>query len=72
MAIVFGWVNSHAWAGIDIKPYPKLAAWVEAIRARPGAYAGLGIPERKKPLSKEEEEKAAKEAQEWIFKDQKK
>lgn len=69
---VFGWVNSHAWAGIEIEPYPKLAAWLERINARKGVYAGLGIPERSKKLTKEEEEQAAKEASQWIMKDQQK
>ena len=65
---VFGWVNSHAWAGIDITPTPKLAAWVERIKARPGVHNGLGVPERRKPPTKEEEEKIAEEAKKWIFK----
>ena len=69
---VFGWVNAHSWAGIDIEPFPKLKAWLERIRARPGAYAGLGVPTRTKPLTKEEEEKVAKEASEWILSGNKK
>lgn len=69
---VFGWVRSHAWAGIDITPFPKLAAWLDRIESRPGAYAGLGVPTRGKKLTKEEEEEKAKEAQAWIMADQKK
>jgi len=65
---VFGWVNAHSWAGIDITPTPKLAAWVERIKARQGVYNGLGVPERRKPLNKEDEEKQAEEARKWIFK----
>lgn len=68
LTTVFGWVNSHAWAGIDITPTPKLAAWVERIKARKGVYNGLGVPERRKPPTKEEEEKQAEEARKWIFK----
>jgi hypothetical protein len=71
---VFGWVNSHAWAGIDIAPYPKLGEWVERIRARPAVKAGLEVPvsQRKKDMTKEEQEEEAKKAAAWIFKDQKK
>ncbi|RSH91650.1 hypothetical protein EHS25_009019 [Saitozyma podzolica] len=69
---VFGWVRSYAWAGIDITPFPKLAAWIDRIESRPGAYAGLGVPTRGKKLTKEEEEEKAKEAQAWIMADQKK
>jgi hypothetical protein len=70
--LVFGWVRSYAWAGIDITPFPKLAAWIDRIESRPGAYAGLGVPTRGKKLTKEEEEEKAKEAQAWIMADQKK
>ena len=63
---VFAWVNWHAWAGVAIEPYPKLHAWLERIRARPGAYAGFGIPTRGKPMTKEEEEEVNKAVSEWI------
>ena len=66
--VAFGWVRSHGWAGIDISPFPKLAAWVERIQERPGAYAGVGIPTRVQKLTEEEEEAKAKEASEWIMK----
>ncbi len=51
-----------------MKPYPKLMAWIDRIEARPGAYNGLGVPERKaKPASKEEAEKEAKQNSAWIL-----
>jgi glutathione S-transferase len=60
-------VRSHDWAGVDISPYPKLSAWLDRIHARPGADAGLGVPERGRKLTKEEEQKKAEEARAWIF-----
>ena len=64
----FGWVRKHEWAGVDITPFPKVAAWLKRIESRPGANAGLGVPERKASiLSKEEEEKLAKENSAWII-----
>ena len=54
-----------------MSPYPKLQAWIERIEARPAAYAGLGIPSRKKvALSKEEQEKEAKEGSSWVMRGQ--
>lgn len=71
---VFGWVNSHKWAGLeDISEFPLLIQWIDRIRERQGTKAGLDIPEPKKEhKSKEDEDKAAKEAAKWIFADQKK
>lgn len=48
--------------------YPLVNKWLERIEARPGTYAGLGIPSRAptKKLSKEEEEAKAEEAKKWI------
>ncbi|ORY28143.1 glutathione S-transferase [Naematelia encephala] len=69
---VFAWVRSAAWAGVDITQFPKLEAWVNRIEARPGAYAGLGIPTRGKKLTKEEEEAHAKQNSAWILAGQKK
>jgi len=65
----FGWVRRHEWAGVDdMTPYPKLVAWLARIEARPGAYAGVGIPERSRAnLTKEEQEKEAKETQKWVM-----
>ena len=48
-------------------PFPRLSAWLDRIESREGAYAGLAVPIRKKKdLSKEEEEKEAKENSSWI------
>ncbi|WVW85950.1 hypothetical protein I302_107988 [Kwoniella bestiolae CBS 10118] len=59
---VFPWVRGHAWAGLDIEPYPHVAKWLETIEARPAVYKGLGVPTRGKKLSKEEEDKKAEES----------
>ncbi|ODN82488.1 glutathione S-transferase [Cryptococcus wingfieldii CBS 7118] len=69
LAAVFPWVRVHAWAGVDIEPFPAVAKWLEAIEARPGVYAGLGVPTRSAvKRTKEEEEKLAEEAKKWIHK----
>ncbi|TYJ52293.1 hypothetical protein B9479_007108 [Cryptococcus floricola] len=66
---VFPWVRVHAWAGVDIEPFPAVARWLEAIEARPGVYAGLGVPTRGAvKRTKEEEEQLAEEAKKWIHK----
>ena len=55
----------------EMKPFPKLLAWIDRIESRPGAYNGLGVPERKKKrLSAEEQEKEAKEASKWVMEGQ--
>ncbi|WVQ72966.1 hypothetical protein IAR50_002528 [Cryptococcus sp. DSM 104548] len=66
---VFPWVRLHEWAGVDITPFPALGKWLEAIEARPGVYAGLGVPVRSElKKSKEEQEKQAEAAKKWIHK----
>jgi len=69
---IFGWVRSHAWAGLeDISEFPKLVAWKDRIEARKGTYNGLGVPERAKAkMTKEEEEAKAKEASKWVMEGQ--
>jgi len=66
---IFPWVRGHNWCGVeDMSAYPLVNKWLERIEARPGTYAGLGIPSRAptKKLSKEEEEAKAEEAKKWI------
>ena len=72
----FGWVRRHAWAGVpveEMKPFPKLRAWLERIETRPGAYSGLGIPERKKAdkhLTEEEVAEEVKKTSKWVMEGQ--
>lgn len=41
----FPWVRDWAWAGLDIEPFPRLAAWIDRIAARPAVQRGMTIPE---------------------------
>jgi len=43
---VFPWVRSHAWAGVDLEPFPNLSRWLAALRSRPGVARGVRVPER--------------------------
>jgi len=38
------WARAHEWAGVDIKPYPSLAAWIDRLAARPAFERGAKIP----------------------------
>jgi len=70
---VFPWIRSHDWAHVSIDPFPNVKAWLDRIEARPGVAAGLAVPEQfKTDLSKEEQDKRAKEASDWIMAGQKK
>jgi len=40
----FSYVNSHWWAGIDMKEMPNVCAWLERIGARPATQRGLLVP----------------------------
>lgn len=62
------WVFSHWWAGVDVSKFPKLAAWVKRIQARPAVKLGRNVPSEPRTPSKEDEEKSYKEAGEWIEK----
>ncbi|KAK8054254.1 hypothetical protein PG996_013555 [Apiospora saccharicola] len=70
----WGWVKAGSWAGIELDEFPALKAWMEKLRARPAFEQGADVPPateaEKKPKTKEEEEKAAAEAREWIMKGQ--
>ncbi len=39
------WVRTAAWTGIDMAPFPHLAAWQGRILARPAVQRGLNVPE---------------------------
>lgn len=67
----FGWVNSAAWAGIDIEEFPNLKAWYEKLKARPGFAAGLDVPQKnvyRDIKDPKEMERVAKEASAWVMK----
>ncbi|CAI4212911.1 unnamed protein product [Parascedosporium putredinis] len=63
-----GWVNSHAWAGVPLDEFPKLAQWLENLKAREGVKKGFDVPEPRntKPLTDAEIEKIAAEARAWV------
>jgi glutathione S-transferase len=65
----YGWVRSHAWAGVEIDEFPALKAWEEKISAREGVQRGLQAPpgtDAKKKLTEEEVEARLAEARQWI------
>ncbi|GAA5829885.1 hypothetical protein JCM3766R1_006690 [Sporobolomyces carnicolor] len=41
-----GWIRMAAWAGVDIKPFPALEAWVARVEARPATKEALKVPEQ--------------------------
>lgn len=41
----FCWVRTAGWTGVDMTPFPHLAAWVDRITARPAVQRGLKVPE---------------------------
>lgn len=61
-----------AWAGIDLDEFPALKAWKERLAERPAFAKGADVPaateEEKRPKTKEEEERIAQEARDWILK----
>ena len=61
-----------AWAGIELEEFPALKAWKERLAARPAFAKGADVPaateEEKRPKTKEDEERIAREAREWILK----
>jgi glutathione S-transferase len=68
----FCWVNWAEWAGVDLKPFPKLEKWLATINERPAVQRGLNIPtkfEMKEKLkTKEGEEDFAKYHSDWVMK----
>jgi glutathione S-transferase len=70
------WARGWHWAGIDtIEPFPHFKAWLDRIAERPQVKAGRDVPTPAvdtSKLSKEEQEKRAAQAREWILKDQSK
>lgn len=41
----FAWINWAEWAGIDVKVFKNLKAWLDRINARPAVQKGLDVPE---------------------------
>jgi len=65
---VFPWVRMWSWSGVDsLDQFPNLAAWIDRLAAREGVKKGLEVPQPTQTnLSKEEQEKKAEEAKQWI------
>ena len=66
----WGWITAAGWAGVDIDEFPVLKEWDERMLKRPGVERGRHVPSphRMKELlrDKEETERHAKEAAEWV------
>lgn len=66
----FSWVEWSAWAGIDIKPFPEVQKWREAIEKRPAVEKGINVPKkfelREAMKTKEGEEEYAKHHSNWV------
>lgn len=41
----FSWINWAEWAGIEVKEFQQLKAWLDRINARPAIQKGLDVPE---------------------------
>lgn len=40
---LIAWVNSRAFQGIELSDFPNVARWFQAVTARPGVAAALGL-----------------------------
>ncbi|KAB5591903.1 Glutathione S-transferase, carboxy-terminal domain containing protein [Ceratobasidium theobromae] len=69
----FPWVRGWRWSGVDsLEAFPNVEAWLKRIAERPQVKKGLDVPDPQgPPLTKEEEEKKAQEARQWIMSGQK-
>jgi len=68
----WGWVAAYNWAGIseDLAEFPHLKAWLFRMLARPGVEKGRHVPSHHgafDKMSKEDQEKAAKEVSKWVM-----
>ncbi|GAA5999727.1 uncharacterized protein JCM10292_003720 [Rhodotorula paludigena] len=65
------WIRASTWAGVELEPFPHLAAWVDRIEQRPATKAALKIPEQDKLTqmkdNPEEAAKMAEKASKWIM-----
>lgn len=70
----FAWINWAEWAGVEVKDFKHLKAWLDRINARPAIQKGLDVPEpfemKKKMQSKEGEEEYQKMHSQWVMKGQ--
>lgn len=41
----FPWIARHDWQGIDLKRFPEVKRWFEAIGARPAVQRGMAVPQ---------------------------
>lgn len=41
----FAWINWAEWAGVEVKGFKYLKAWLDRINARPAIQKGLDVPE---------------------------
>lgn len=41
----FPWIARHDWQGIDLKRFPQVKRWFEAIGARPAVQRGMAVPQ---------------------------
>ncbi|HRP77231.1 MAG TPA: glutathione S-transferase family protein [Rhodocyclaceae bacterium] len=41
----FPWIARHDWQGIDLKRFPEVKRWFEAIDARPAVQRGMAVPQ---------------------------
>ncbi|KAL7418270.1 Glutathione S-transferase 2 [Cryptotrichosporon argae] len=46
---VWPWVRVHEFAGVDVSPFPLVAAWLQRIDGRPGTANALQVPLRPAP-----------------------
>jgi len=70
----FCWVNWAEWAGIGLKPFPKVQKWFGVISGREAVKRGLDVPEKfelkEKLKTKEGEEEYAKYHSNWVMQGQ--
>lgn len=70
----FSWVNWAEWAGIELKPFPEVEKWLDAINQREATKKGVDIPEKfemKEAMkTKEGEDEYEKHHSNWVMKGQ--
>lgn len=40
----FAWINWAEWAGVEVKEFKHVKAWLDRINARPAIKKGLDVP----------------------------
>ncbi|KAL6900353.1 glutathione S-transferase [Trichoderma evansii] len=69
----WGWVASHAYAGVSLDEFPHLDKWLHSLLQRPGFEKGRNVPDKHKAfemakLTSEEMDKLAEAGKAWIQK----